>query len=125
MLIASCLFLYRNQLELEVEIDCSELADLLWDNTPIEGVANLWGDEIYFETSLYSQSNSMQEVVEIGDLAFWPPGQAICLFFGSTPMSTGDEIRPASPVNVFGKFIDNPKLLKTVKTGDSISIYNG
>jgi len=114
-----------NQLELEVEIDCSELADLLWDNTPIEGVANLWGDEIYFETSLYSQSNSMQEVVEIGDLAFWPPGQAICLFFGSTPMSTGDEIRPASPVNVFGKFIDNPKLLKTVKTGDSISIYNG
>ena len=114
-----------NQLELEVEIDCSELADLLWDNTPIEGVANLWGDEIYFETSLYSQSNSMQEVVEIGDLAFWPPGQAICLFFGSTPMSTGDEIRPASPVNVFGKFIDNPKLLKTVKTEDSISIYNG
>lgn len=114
-----------NQLELEVEIDCSELADLLWDNTPIEGVANLWGDEIYFETSLYSQSNSMQEVVEIGDLAFWPPGQAICLFFGSTPMSTGDEIRPASPVNVFGKFIDNPKLLETVKTGDSISIYNG
>ena len=114
-----------NQLELEVEIDCSELADLLWDNTLIEGVANLWGDEIYFETSLYSQSNSMQEVVEIGDLAFWPPGQAICLFFGSTPMSTGDEIRPASPVNVFGKFIDNPKLLETVKTGDSISIYNG
>ena len=114
-----------NQLELEVEIDCSELADLLWDNTLIEGVANLWGDEIYLETSLYSQSNSMQEVVEIGDLAFWPPGQAICLFFGSTPMSTGDEIRPASPVNVFGKFIDNPKLLKTVKTGDSISIYNG
>ena len=114
-----------NQLELEVEIDCSELADLLWDNTLIEGVANLWGDEIYFETSLYSQSNSMQEVVEIGDLAFWPPGQAICLFFGSTPMSTGDEIRPARPVVVFGKFIDNPKLLKTVKTGDSISIYNG
>jgi len=109
-----------NQLELKIKIDSSQLADLVWERLPIEASANLWGDEIYFETDLDNQANELQQSVELGDVAFWPPGQAICLFYGQTPMSTPDEIRPASPVAVFGKLLDDPKLLKMVKLGQSL-----
>ena len=114
-----------NRLSIEAKIDSSELSDLLWEKLPIEASVNLWGDEIYFKTNLESQSNQLQQVVDIGDVAFWPPGQAVCLFFGLTPISTPDEIRPASAVIVFGKLIDDPKLLNIVKPGESISILKG
>ena len=97
----------------------------MWERLPIEALINLWGDEIYFQTDLDNQTNLLQQSVEIGDVAFWPPGQAICLFFGETPMSTPDEIRPASPVSVFGKLVDDPKLLKTVKSGQSVYLIKG
>jgi len=111
-----------NQLELKIKIDSSQLADLVWERLPIEASANLWGDEIYFKTDLDNQANELQQSVELGDVAFWPPGQAICLFYGQTPMSTPDEIRPASPVAVFGKLLDDPKLLKMAKLGQSLSL---
>ena len=114
-----------NRLSIEAKIDSSELSDLLWEKLPIEASVNLWGDEIYFKTNLESQSNQLQQVVDIGDVAFWPPGQAMCLFFGLTPISTPDEIRPASAVIVFGKLIDDSKLLNIVKSGESISILKG
>ena len=114
-----------NHLELKIKIDSSQLADLVWERLPIEALINLWGDEIYFQTDLDNQTNLLQQSVEIGDVAFWPPGQAICLFFGETPMSTPDEIRPASPVSVFGKLVDAPKLLKTVKSGQSVYLIKG
>lgn len=70
------------------------------------------GDEIYFETDInFDEVENSKEVVEIGDVAFWIPGKAICLFFGKTPIS--DElIRPASAVNVFGKIIEGIEELK-------------
>ena len=114
-----------NRLAFEAKIDFSELSDLLWENLPIEASVNLLGDEIYFKTNLESQSDELRQVVDIGDVAFWPPGQAVCLFFGPTPMSSNDEIRPASGVTVFGKLIDDPKLLKIVKSGESITILKG
>lgn len=114
-----------NHLELKIKIDSSQLADLVWERLPIEALINLWGDEIYFQTDLDNQTNLLQQSVEIGDVAFWPPGQAICLFFGETSMSTPDEIRPASPVSVFGKLVDDPKLLKTVKSGQSVYLIKG
>ncbi|MGB9298957.1 MAG: cyclophilin-like family protein, partial [Anaerolineae bacterium] len=61
-----------------------------------------------------------QEVVERGDLGYWPPGKAICLFFGPTPASRGDEIRPASPVTVFGRVVGDTSALKTVQDGSQV-----
>ena len=61
-------------------------------------------------------------VVELGDIAYWPPGSAFCIFFGRTPMSRGDEIRPASEVNVFGRIEGDPKVFKKVKGGDQVAI---
>ena len=63
-----------------------------------------------------------QEVVEMGDLGYWPPGRAFCIFFGTTPASQGDEIRPASAVTVVGKVQGEVTTLKQVSDGEKVSI---
>jgi hypothetical protein len=89
---------------------------------PINGRANTWGDEIYFSVPVEVEVENPKAVVDLGDIAFWPPGKAFCIFFGPTPMSRGDEIRPASEVNVFGKIIGDPKVFKKVNNGDQVTI---
>lgn len=90
---------------------------------PIESTAERWGDEIYFSTPVRIGLENAQETVEMGDVAYWPPGSSICIFFGPTPVSrTPEEIRPASPVNVFGKIIGDPKIFDKVKSGDKIRV---
>ena len=69
-----------------------------------------------------STLDDAKEVVSLGDVAYWPQGKAMCLFFGKTPVSKGEEIRPASPVNVIGKIKGDPKVLGDVKQGDKIVI---
>ncbi len=89
---------------------------------PINGRANRWGDEIYFSIGVsISQENARQDV-EKGDLAYWPPGEAICIFFGRTPASIGDEPRAASPVNVFGRVIGDAEVFRRVRSGDEVTI---
>lgn len=89
---------------------------------PISGKANRWGDEIYFETSIKATEENSQEEVEAGDMAYWPTGRALCIFFGQTPVSTSDKPRAYSPVNVFGRVVDEAGILKKVKDGDEIRI---
>lgn len=100
----------------------SATAGLVWDALPITGSGSVWGDEIYFRTGIETPVDNGQEVVEMGALAYWPPGQAICLFFGPTPMSQGDEIRPASAVNVIGSIHGDPTVLKSVAGGADVSL---
>ena len=90
---------------------------------PIEGQVNTWGDEIYFSIgeNIELEKNA-DEVVSMGDLAYWPPGKAFCIFFGTTPASHGNDIRAASPVNVFGKVVGDPTVLKQVSSGAKIKI---
>ena len=66
--------------------------------------------------------NTAKEIVELGDLGFWPTGNAFCIFFGKTPASQGDEIRPASAVNILGKITGKTEILKQVKSGERILI---
>ncbi len=89
---------------------------------PIEGSAQTWGDEVYFEVPVSAEPENAQETVEMGDLGYWPPGSAFCIFFGPTPMSSGDEIRPASPVNVFGKIDGDPTVFSSVSNGDKVTV---
>jgi hypothetical protein len=84
--------------------------------------ANTWGDEVYFEIPVYLEAEDPQEVVQMGDLGYWPPGHAMCIFFGRTPVSRGEEIRPASPVNVFGRVIGDPTVFKAVRDGEKITV---
>jgi|TARA_Y100000310_G_C20636830_1_gene791628 hypothetical protein len=97
-------------------------ASLVWDALPITGSGTTWGDEIYFRPGIVTGEEDGQEIVEMGALAYWPLGQAICLFYGPTPMSDGEEIRPASAVNVFGEIEGDPTVLKVVKPGTAVSL---
>ena len=97
--------------------------DAIWNALPIEGRANTWGDEIYFSIPVKAElEKNAQEVVELGDLGYWPPGAAFCIFFGPTPSSRGDEIRAASAVNVVGRVQGNPKVFKKVADSTKVVI---
>jgi hypothetical protein len=104
------------------ELNDSKTARKIWEALPIEGSVNTWGDEIYFSIPVKVGLENAKAVVSEGDLGYWPPGNAFCIFFGPTPASEGEEIRPASPVNVFGKIIGDPKIFKKVKSGAKIII---
>lgn len=106
--------------EVTATLNNSRTADEVWESLPIKGSGSTWGDEIYFRTPLQSGEDDGQEVVEMGALAYWPPGQAICLFWGPTPASRGDEIRPASAVNVIGQIEGDPTVLDPVRSGSDI-----
>jgi len=112
-------------LKVDAGLNDSETAEKIWDALPIEGSVNTWGDEIYFSIPVNVGSENAKEVVSEGDLGYWPPGSAFCIFFGLTPASQGDEIRPASPVNVFGKIIGDSKVFKKVNSGAKIIIEKG
>ena len=87
----------------------SACARAIYDALPLEASASTWGDEIYFEIPVKCISENLRETVELGDLGYWFQGSCFCIFFGPTPMSSGDEIRPASAVDVFGKLDGDPK----------------
>jgi hypothetical protein len=96
--------------------------DAVWSVLPIKGIVNTWGDEIYFSIAVEIGRENSQQVVEKGAIGYWPPGKAFCIFFGPTPASEQNEIRAASPVNVFGKVVGNPDVFKKVQDGDEIVI---
>jgi hypothetical protein len=98
-------------------------ADAIWEALPIVGSGNRWGAEIYFEIPVQvSLSPDAGDVVQAGDLGYWPPGNAFCIFWGQTPASRADEIRAASPVNIFGKLDGDPQIFDVVSSGTEIKI---
>jgi hypothetical protein len=103
----------------------SHTAALIWKALPIKGQANLWGDEIYFSIPVEADLDSMaRDVVERGDLGYWPQGRALCIFFGPTPVSEGDEIRPASAVNLVGKVKGDLRIFRRVREGMIVRVDN-
>lgn len=97
-------------------------ADEIWDALPIEASVSTWGEEIYFGIPVHLSEEDGQAVVEEGDLGYWTPGHAFCIFFGQTPASRGSEIRPASPVNVFGKVEGDATVFGQVSSGTGITV---
>jgi uncharacterized protein len=107
------------------ELNDSKTAGVIWEALPIEAKADTWGDEIYFGIPVRAEADGAKEVVDLGDLAFWPPGHAFCIFFGPTPASRGDEIRPASPVNVVGRVNGDATVFKKVRAGTRVTLERG
>ena len=97
-------------------------AKAVWDALPLAVPGQTWGDEIYFSIPVNAKPESPRETVELGDLGYWPPGSALCIFFGPTPASHGNEIRPASAVNVFGRVQGDPTVFKKVRSGTTIRV---
>ncbi|MDE2843474.1 MAG: cyclophilin-like fold protein [Chloroflexota bacterium] len=109
-------------LEVVATLNGSETAKAVAAALPITASANTWGDEIYFGIPVDASLEDGREVVDLGDLGYWPPGRAFCIFFGRTPASRGDEIRPASAVTIIGKVTGDPAVFKQVSSGAQITI---
>ncbi len=105
------------------ELSSSKTSDAIWDALPIENTVNTWGEEIYFDIPVKSVlDETAKEVVEKGELGYWPTGNAFCIFFGPTPASQGDEIRPASAVNIVGKVEGDVDIFKSIRDGTVIKL---
>jgi hypothetical protein len=101
-------------------------ADAVWQALPFTGRSNRWGDEIYFEIPVQQpQAGDAREVMEAGELAFWPVGHAFCIFWGPTPVSQGTEPRAYSPVNPFGQLEGDPSVFDSVAGGTEIKVEKG
>ena len=109
-------------ISIDAVLNDSETANKIKKILPISNSVNTWGDEIYFSIGVNDGEIDSKKVVELGDLGYWPPGNAFCLFFGLTPASEDDKIMPASPVNVIGKILGDLEILKSIKSGDKVSI---
>ena len=111
------------ELKVEAELNDSKTAQVIWDALPIESNNNLWGEEIYFSIPVKAgQEKGAREVVSAGELGYWPPGHAFCIFFGPTPISKSGEIRPAGKVNVFGRIKGAPEVLKKASSHERIRV---
>jgi hypothetical protein len=108
---------------LRAELDDNPTARLVWDALPIDGRANVWGDEIYFGIPVEADLEpDARAEVTVGELAYWPAGRAFCIFFGPTPASTGEEPMAASPVNILGRVLGDATRLRGVGQGASVRI---
>lgn len=108
---------------LRAELNDSPTAQAVVAHLPLTAAANVWGDEIYFAipVTLAAAPDARQEV-PVGTLAYWPPGQAFCIFYGPTPVSRGAEPRAYSPVNVIGRIIDDATQLRKSRNGAPVQI---
>lgn len=107
----------------QATIFATSTGKLIYQSLPLQGKASRWGQEIYFAIPVaVNLETDASEFVSMGDLGYWPSGKAFCIFFGPTPISEGNEIRPASAVNVFGKVEGNLRDLNKVKDGDVVVI---
>jgi uncharacterized protein len=110
-------------LTMEAELHDTPTGQQIAGALPIHTSFNTWGDEIYFAIPITSElDDNAREVVELGDLGYWPPGKALCIFFGQTPMSRPGEIRPASAVNIVGKVKGDASQFKQVTHERQVSV---
>lgn len=101
----------------------SATAEAIWQAPPIQGRANRWGDEIYFEVPVQVvEAEDARQDMAVGELGYWPSGSAMCIFFGPTPVSDGDQPRAYSNVNPFGQVEGNARVFGTVKDGDVVRV---
>jgi len=111
------------EVELKAELNDSPTARKVADALPIEGRAQRWGEEIYFAIPVQADLEpDAREDVEVGELGYWPTGNAFCLFFGPTPSSSGDKLRAASAVNILGGFEGDLAALSKVANGETVTI---
>jgi len=93
---------------------------------PFSSDARTWGDEIYFEIPIAAVDENSTSNLEVGDIAFWPQGNCLCIFFGKTPASSSDKPAPASPVNIVGRLLqaDSETIdsLRSIKDSDKIKV---
>jgi len=117
---ANRILIQAGDVKLAAELNDSETARAVWEKLPIQGAVNTWGEEIYFSIPVSADPSDTTTDLNVGTIAFWPPGNAFCIFFGITPASTSDKPAPASAVAILGKVIDDTEPLKAVRDGEKV-----
>ncbi len=108
---------------LEAELNDGPTAQAIWEALPITGRANTWGDEVYFAIPVQAeQEPDARADVGVGELGYWPVGNAFCIFFGPTPASDGPEPRAASPVNILGRVLGDATEFRQVGSGEKVTL---
>jgi len=111
-----------SKVTIEGELNNSQTALKIYEKLPLEAKASTWGDEIYFEIPVTLKPENATLDVEVGDIAYWPQGHCLCIFFGKTPVSIDNKPMPASEVNIVGKVTSEISILKDIKAGDTITL---
>lgn len=109
-------------IDLDVRFLNNPTAKKIIDTLPIDSKAQTWGDEIYFETGIEAPFLNLTTEVNVGDIAYWPEGKCLCIFFGRTPMSKDDKPMPASGVVIVGRTSVEPEILRKVKNGFDVRV---
>ena len=108
---------------LQATLNESKTAQAIRQGLPTTAHVHRWGDEIYFPVDVTPTPDpNAREVLEIGELAYWPPGHMFCIFFGPTPASHENEPRAASPVHVIGRILDDPESLQPIQDGEEVKL---
>jgi hypothetical protein len=111
------------KVQAEAVLNESPTATKIWEALPIEARGNIWGDEIYFSIPVdAAPAKDARDLVAVGELGYWPPGTAFCIFFGRTPASTDDRPRAASPVNIIGKVSGDATVFHAVAPGARVRL---
>ncbi len=118
-------FVFDGDMEVAVRLreEGTPTVKALLDAAPFSASANRWGDEVYFETPLSAGLEpDAREVMAVGEVAYWPDGSALAVFFGRTPVSEGDEPRAYSPCNIVGLVDGDARVLKAVESGAKVEV---
>ncbi len=112
------------KIEFKVVLNDTKTAESIAKSLPFKSIANTWGNEIYFTIPVAAKLEKGVEIVDIGTVAFWPPGNALCIFFGKTPASVTEKPQAVSPVTIVGSIEDKKVIesLKLIKSGDEIEV---
>ena len=120
---ARYLVIRGDRAQLKVELGGGPTAGEIWDRLPLEARTNRWGDEIYFAIPVSAGPEpEAREVVEVGDVGYWPQGNALCLFFGPTPASVDEKPTAASPVTVVGKIVEGLDWARLVESAETLRV---
>ncbi len=109
---------------IKVVLNNTKTSFSILNSLPIKSELNKWGNEIYFSIPVYAKLENGVEILEIGDVAYWPPGKAVCIFFGKTPASTSEKPQAVSPVTVIGRIKNKKdiKFLETLNGGETVEV---
>ncbi len=105
------------EVETTARLNESKTAEKILEALPVTSSVNVWGDEVYFEIPVEMDLEDGQDLVALGDIAYWPQGKALCIFFGRTPIGAGDEIRPLSAVSVVGSVDGDQETFRGLLSG--------
>jgi hypothetical protein len=111
---------------LDAELKGTKTAQQVYAALPIQAAINTWGEELYFKLpGVTDHRETATNRVQVGDIAYWGPGQVLAIFFGRTPMSMGSDPVPADRVNVVGRILGDATQLRRVMEVPTISVEQG